>query len=110
MMVLNLPRDDLGVLRLQQSNAAKAYAPVASVTATTAAGSQPAPAHATPVAIPEERRHGERRRVHDRRGQGRQAAVFLDTRSHHERRTHDRRRHPTAQGSSFEPQGIDLHI
>jgi hypothetical protein len=110
MMVLNLPRDDLGVLRLQQSNAAKAYAPIASVAATTAAGYQPSPTLATPVVAPDERRHGERRQAHERRGQGRQAAVLLDTRSHHERRTHDRRRRTTAQGRSFVPQGIDLRI
>ena len=108
-MVIKLPRDDLGVLRLKKADAAKAVAPVASLTATTRADSQPSPAPSIPVAAPEERRHDERRQGHQRRGQGRRAAVLLDTRSHYERRTHERRRQTTDQGQQYLPQGIDVH-
>lgn len=108
-MVIKLPRDDLGVLRLKKADAAKTVAPVASLTATARVGSQPSPAPSIPVAAPEERRHGERRQGHQRRGQGRPAAVLLDTRSHYERRTHERRRQTTDQGQQYLPQGIDVH-
>jgi hypothetical protein len=106
-MVIKLPRDDLGVLRLKKADAT---APVAAPTATARVGSQPSPAPSTPVAAPEERRRGERRQGRQRRGQGRSAVVLLDTRSHYERRTHERRRHATAQGQPYRPQGIDIHI
>ena len=112
MMVINLPRDDLGVLRLKEANAAKSTAPVASLAATAGIDSQAStPTPSMPVAAPEERRRGERRQGRQRRGQGRQTAVLLDTRSHYERRTHERRHNVTAQGTQhYQPLGIDVHI
>lgn len=114
MMVINLPRDDLGILRLKEANAAKADAPVASLAATASiarVGSQPAvPMPSSPVAAPVERRRGERRQVRQRRGQDRLAAVLLDTRSHYERRTQERRHEVAAQGQHYNPLGIDVHI
>jgi len=109
-MVINLPRDDLGVLRLKEANAAKATAAVSSLIATPGVGSQSSHMPSAPAASPEERRHGERRQTHQRRGQGRQAAVLLDTRSHYERRTHERRHRSTDQEQQYLPQGIDIHI
>jgi hypothetical protein len=109
-MVINLPRDDLGVLRLKEANAAKATTAVSSLTATPRVGSQPYHIPSTPVAAPEERRRGERRRARQRRGQGRHAAVLLDTRSRYERRTHERRHESAGQGQQYSPQGIDVRI
>lgn len=111
-MVINLPRDDLGVLRLKEANAAKATAAVSSLSATPSIGSQASHIPSAPAPSPEdeERRRGERRRTRQRRGQGRQAAVLLDTRSHYERRTHERRHRSTDPEQQYQPQGIDIHI
>lgn len=109
-MVIKLPRDDLGVLRLKEANAAKATAAVSSLSATPSVGSQASHIPSAPAASPEERRRGERRRAHQRRGQGRQAAVLLDTRGHYERRTHERRHRSSDQEQRYLPQGIDIHI
>jgi len=109
-MVINLPRDDVGVLRLKVANAAKAAAEVSALSATPSVGSQPSHIPSDPAATPEERRRGERRQARQRRGQGRQAAVLLDTRSHYERRTHERRHRSADREQQYLPQGIDIHI
>ena len=109
-MVINLPRDDLGVLRLKEANAAKTTAEVSSLTATPSVGSQASYIPSAPAASPEERRRGERRKTRQRRGQDRQATVLLDTRSHYERRTHERRHGSDDQEQQYLPQGIDIHI
>ena len=109
-MVIKLPRDDVGVLRLKEANTAKASAAVSSLSATSSVGTQPSHLPSAPAASPIERRRGERRRTQQRRGQGRQAAVLLDTRSHYERRTHERRHRSTDQEQQYLPQGIDIHI
>lgn len=111
-MVLKLTRDDLGVLRLKEANAAKTTAPLSSLTATAGIGPQSSPHPSAPTTAPEERRHGDRRQGHERRGQNRQAIVLLDTRSHYERRTHERRHNATAADREQQhlPHGIDIHI
>lgn len=109
-MVINLPRDDLGLLRLKDADAARAAAPVASLTAATRLGSQSPPTPSIPVAVPEERRRGDRRQGRQRRGQNRQTAVLLDTRSRYERRTRERRHKVTDQGQQYLPLGVDVHI
>jgi hypothetical protein len=109
-MVIRLARDDVGLLRLKEANAAKATAAVSSLSATPSVGSQASHLPSTPAASPIERRRGERRRTQQRRGQGRQAAMLLDTRSHYERRTHERRHTSTDQEQQYRPQGIDIHI
>ena len=114
MMVINLPRDDLGILRLKVANAAKAEAPVTSIAATTSIarlGSQTAvPTPHNPVAERVERRRGERRQSCQRRGQARHAVVLLDTRSHYERRTRERRLQATDLRQHYRPLGVDVHI
>jgi hypothetical protein len=109
-MVINLPRDDLGVLRPKDANARRAVAPVSSLAATARIGAQATPSSSTPASAPEERRRGERRQDRQRRGHLRQAAVLLDTRSHYERRTHERRHAASDQGQRHLPRGIDIHI
>jgi hypothetical protein len=92
-IVINLPRDDLGKQRLEEVNAARnAAQPVASLAAAPALAPH-APPHRSPTVRqatpPVERRHGDRRRGAERRSQAQ--AVLLDTRSPYPRRTHDRR-------------------
>lgn len=94
MIVINLPRDDLGKQRLEEANAARnAAQPVASLAAAPALIPH-APPHRSSAARqatpPVERRHGDRRRGMERRNQVQ--TVLLDTRSPYPRRTHDRRR------------------
>jgi len=112
MMVINLLRDDSGVWRLKDANAVKPVASVAPRPATTQLDSQPqaaVPDPSAPIVAPDERRSGERRRSRPRRGHGGRAAILLDTRSRHERRTRirrlgsDRERH-------YQPLGINIHI
>ena len=109
-MVINMPRDDLGTISLKEANAARATAPVASLSATARTGAQSSPSRSIPIGAQEERRHGERRQGRHRRGQGRHAAVLFDTRSHYERRTHERRHQSADQGLQYPPLGIDVHI
>lgn len=107
--MINLPRDDLGVQRLKEANAARsATAPVSPVTTGSIVGSQPSPTPAIPVAPPEERRRVERRHGQGRRGQSQ--PTLLDTRSHYERRTHERRQQATPQGEHYHPLGINVYI
>lgn len=107
MSVVNLPRDDLGLQRLGEANAARFVTMVAPLAAGVSVGSQTSPIPATPMPSPEERRHGERRRKRERRG--RPQSTLLDTRSHHERRTQERRRHMGEQTGNI-PIGIDIYI
>jgi hypothetical protein len=102
-MVLKLPRDDLGLLRLKQANLSKATASVSSLTTTTGIGPQSSPIPSAPTSVPEERRR-------DCRGQNRQSVVLLDTRSHYERRTHERRHDSADQETQHLPLGIAIHI
>jgi hypothetical protein len=109
-MVINLPRDDVGVLRLKEANAAKAAASVSSLAAAGGIGAQAySPPPARPAGTPRERRRGDRRQGQERRDQDRRAAVLLDTRSHHERRTQERRQH-TDTGQRSSPRGVDVRI
>ncbi len=109
MSVINLPRDDLGVLRLQEANAARsAMAPVSPLTAGSRVSPQPSPSPYLPVTAPEERRRGERRLRQERRGQHQQ--TLLDTRDHHERRTRERREQPDHQQNRQRPLGINVYI
>ncbi|MEJ2552808.1 MAG: hypothetical protein P8164_02825 [Gammaproteobacteria bacterium] len=104
MMVLKLPRDDLGLLRLEQANLSKATASVSSLTTTTTGiVPQSSPIRSAPTSIPEERRR-------DCRGQNRQSVVLPDTRSHYERRTHERRHDSADQETQHLPLGIAIHI
>ena len=105
-MVINLPRDDLGV----RTAAPRVVAPVSSLAATARTGPQTTPTSSTPLSIPVERRRGERRQDHQRRDINRQAAILLDTRSRYERRTHERRQVARDQGQQNLPLGVDIHI
>lgn len=108
MTVVNLQRDDLGVQRLQGASAARnVTAPASPPPAGLMAGYRPASSF-SPAAPPEERRRGERRRGQERRAQHR--AVLLDTRSHYERRTQERRQHSAPQGAWRTPLGINVYI
>jgi len=106
-IVANIPRDDLGTQRLEDANAARgATAPVAPLDASAPLRPQGSPTP-IPVAPPVERRRGERRRERERRGQ--HQATLLDTRSHHERRTHERRQLNEPQDEQ-RPLGINVYI
>lgn len=110
MTVIYLPRDDVGVQRLQEANAARAAAPVSSLAAASTVGPQLSPAYTIPKTAPEERRRGERRRQRPRRSQASRTALLLDTRAHHERRIHERRHLSAEQERQPQPRGVDIRI
>ncbi|MEK7322412.1 MAG: hypothetical protein AABZ84_04955 [Pseudomonadota bacterium] len=91
MTILPIPRDDAGLHRLQESNAARAAGTVAPVTATPSIEERPAePASAAsrPVEQSPNRRRTDRRHQHRRWAR---RAVLLDTRAQRERRRGERR-------------------
>lgn len=107
--VLNLPRDKIGVQRPQGATAIRSTAPVTPLTASPRVASQPSPAPCIAAAFAEERRRGERRQGWRRRQRLRRA-VLLDTRSHYERRTQERRHQATDLGTRYPPLGVDIYI
>ena len=109
MTVVNLPRDDVGVQRLQEANAARAVTPhVLPLTAGASVGSHASATLSVATAPPEERRRGERRQVQERRRQ--QQSTLLDTRDHFERRTNDRRRNAIAHEKRPQSLGVNVYI
>lgn len=90
MTIVPIPRDDAGLHRLQESNAARAAGAVAPVTAIPNLEKRPA----EPAAADRPRARQPNRRRTDRRHQQRRwarHAVLLDTRLQHERRRGERR-------------------
>ena len=109
MTVINLPRDDQGTERLREANAARrATTPISPISPSSRANSHSLPASSIPVVMVEERRRGERRHRQERRG--RNQLTLLDTRSHHERRTHERRLQPADEKRAECPLGINVYI
>lgn len=104
MMVSNIPRDDLGTQRLEEANAARTATTPVAPPAASATVRPHAPPPGIPTAYSEDRRRGERRRNEARRG--RDQSILLDTRSHHERRTRERRRH----SAPHQALGINAYI
>lgn len=96
-----IPRDDAGLHRLQESNAARAAGAVAPVTAAPAIGERPAEPVPLVGGSTGQTSKNNRRRNDRRRRQRRWArrAVLLDTRARHERR-HGERRGSGADASS----------
>ena len=112
-MVIQLQRDDLGVWRLQSANAvANAAAPVSPLRTVGDVLSQPSShTSSTPYATHQERRRRERRQGSERRFLLRRAKVFLDTRSHYERRINERRYSSSSEVSRHSPRrGIDIRV
>jgi len=90
MTVINLPRDDQGIMRLQGANAARRITPpISALTAGSGVNPQRSPSLYIPEASPAERRHNDRRGGSERRA--RRQPTLLDTRDHRERRAHERR-------------------
>lgn len=108
MTVIHLPRDDQGLHRLREANAARsAPMPVTGLDASPRINPQPSPGPYIPVAPSEDRRRGERRQSQERRAQ--HLPTLLDTRDHYERRTHERRaQHPDSAGRS-PSRGINVY-
>lgn len=112
-MVIQLQRDDLGVWRLQSANAvASTAAPVSSLSTVSDVFSQPSShTSSTPFVTYKERRRRNRRQGSERRFLLRRVKVFLDTRSHYERRINERRYSSASEVSRHSPRrGIDIRI
>ena len=109
MTVINLPRDDQGTQSLREANAdRRAATPISPVSPSSRVSSHSLPCPSIPVVSGEERRRGERRYRQERRG--RNQSTLLDTRSHHERRTHERRQQPADEKKAQRPLGINVYI
>ena len=112
-MVIQLQRDDLGVWRLHSANAVdNTAAPVSHLSTVGDVFSQPSShTSSTPLATHQERRRRERRQGSERRFLLRRAKVFLDTRSHYERRINERRHSSSSKVSRHSPRrGIDIRV
>ena len=109
MTVVNLPRDDVGLQRLKETNTARSVTPqVMPLTAGATVGSHASATLSVATAPPEERRRGERRQLQERRRQ--QQPTLLDTRDHYERRTQERRRHAMEQEMRTQSLGVNVYI
>ncbi len=110
------PADDAGVQSLRQSNrTAKGVASVSTVAAKPAIHQLPNPTTADSLRI--KRHRLVERRSEDRRRQ--KQKVLLDTRSHHDRRTAERRtsidknsvnKHSAREGKRSHPRGVNIKV
>ena len=106
MAIAPIPRDDAGIRRLQETNAARAAGTITPVSPTPRIEDRPAEPAPPVVGAPEQDRRRADRRARPRRRT--QRGVLLDTRDKQERRHGERR--GQAQGAARRRGGVDLYV